>query len=562
MKKTLILIAAALTLTITAPAQVNNTEPADPTPIDSTLWHPVKTLKAGWGTTDERYPLHVPATFAKTPVLHGWRGERVNAQALIVTPRAVTATLTVSDLKSGRKTIPASAVKPYFVRYVITDTYNDHSATTYNPDRLDPTATLPLEAGTTRPVWIEVTIPADAAPGTYRGTLTIDCDGTTHTLPYTVQVANHTLPAPSEWAFHLDLWQNPYAVARYYQVPLWSKEHFDYMRPLMTELANAGQKVITTSIIRHPWNSQTYDPFESMIGKYKALDGTWSYDYTVFDQWVEFMMSCGIDQQIDCYTLVPWGYKFDYYDIASHSIREIACEPGTPDYEDLILPFLVDFAAHLKAKGWFERTCIAMDERPMKQLQAARDVVRRADAGYRLKGAVNYSPEVVDLMYDIAVTFRHGDLPEGVVADRQANGQITTFYTCCNPERPNTFTFSPLPESAFLGWHAAAMNIDGYLRWAYCSWPPQPCQDTRYDKRWSSGDTFLNYPGAPSVRWLRLVEGIQQYEKIRLLRPTLTAKQAARLDAVLAPMAHTKYDADTDFAALIAAARQTLQSLE
>lgn len=41
---------------------------------------------------------------------------------------------------------------------------------------------------------------------------------------------NRTLPAPAEWAYHLDLWQNPFAVARYYQVPLWSKEHFDAMR--------------------------------------------------------------------------------------------------------------------------------------------------------------------------------------------------------------------------------------------------------------------------------------------------------------------------------------------
>ena len=563
MKKTLFLLTTAMIYALMAGAQVNTTEPADPNPGDSSCWTTLTAMKAGWGTIDERYSKSAIPTFAKAPVLHGWRGERLNAQALIVTPsEVVSASLTASDLKSGRKVIPATAIKPYFVRYVIGDTYQDHTATTYYPDRLGNSATLAIEANTTRPVWIEVSIPRDAAAGTYKGTLTINCDGTTFKLPYTVEVVNRTLPEPKEWAFHLDLWQNPYAVARYYEVPLWSKEHFDLMRPLMTELANAGQKVITTSIIRHPWNSQTYDPFESMIGKYKALDGSWSYDYTVFDQWVEFMMSCGIDEQIDCYTLVPWGYKFDYYDVASHSIKEIACEPGTPAYEDLIFPFLKDFAAHLKAKGWFARTCIAMDERPMKQLQAAREVVRRADPGYRLKGAVNYSPEVVDLMYDISITFRHGELPEGVVEDRQANNQLTTFYTCCNPERPNTFTFSPLPESAFLGWHAAAIGVDGYLRWAYCSWPPQPCQDTRYGKGWSSGDTFLHYPGQPSIRWQRLVEGIQQYEKIRLLRPSLTKKQSALLDKALAPMGKTSYDADTDFAALIATARQTLRSIE
>ena len=47
----------------------------------------------------------------------------------------------------------------------------------------------------------------------------------------------YTSPAPSEWAYHLDLWQSPFAVARYYQVPLWSQEHLDAMRPLMKMLA-------------------------------------------------------------------------------------------------------------------------------------------------------------------------------------------------------------------------------------------------------------------------------------------------------------------------------------
>lgn len=50
-------------------------------------------------------------------------------------------------------------------------------------------------------------------------------------LQVEIDVQNRTLPAPQDWAFHLDLWQNPYSVARYYQVPLWSKEHFDAMLP-------------------------------------------------------------------------------------------------------------------------------------------------------------------------------------------------------------------------------------------------------------------------------------------------------------------------------------------
>ena len=42
--------------------------------------------------------------------------------------------------------------------------------------------------------------------------------------------------------------------------------------------------------------------------------------------------------------------------------------------------------------------------------------------------------------------------------------------------------------------------------------------DTRY-RQFGAGDTYFYYPGnRPSVRFERLVEGIQQYEKIQILR--------------------------------------------
>ena len=111
-----------------------------------------------------------------------------------------------------------------------------------------------------------------------------------------VNVLKRTLPNPKNWALHLDLWQNPYAVARYYQVPLWSQEHFDLLYPIMKMLADVGQRAITASIMHKPWNGQTEDHFDSMITRIKRIDGSWSYDYAVFDKWVTFMMDkVGID---------------------------------------------------------------------------------------------------------------------------------------------------------------------------------------------------------------------------------------------------------------------------
>ena len=388
--KHLLLLAGMLALLCRANAQIPSDykeRSAGDALLPPAKWtQTLKTWRVGWGNTDTHYEKFDIAPVTSSPwQATAWRGEKVNAQAVLSTAEALSGVrLEASDLRSGRHTIPAAAVELSFVRYVLTDSLvNDQSGCGYRTDKsqwdtllvadvLDTRPELDIAPCTTRPLWMIVTIPADARPGTYKGTLTVTArrsNGKTlrKTLPYEIRVSTRQLPPASQWQLHLDLWQNPYAVARYYNVPLWSEAHFDLMRPLMQRLADAGQKVITTTIMQYPWNGQTEDPFESMVFKMKRIDGTWTYDYTVFDRWVEFMMSLGIDRQINCYTIVPWSLSFDYFDQGSNTVRYLKAPIGSPEYNAYWLPFLRDFAAHLKAKGWFDRTYIALDERGMEE---------------------------------------------------------------------------------------------------------------------------------------------------------------------------------------------------
>ena len=518
----------------------------------------------GWGSIDVRYSRsEVPTTTKKSPLLRAWRGERVSAQAVLTSSTELkSVSISVSDLKSGKNVIPASAIKKYFVQFVLSEISFTNKDTMLYADRLDPVENLKVDANTTCPIWLDIRVPAEAKSGTYNGFVTVKADGKKLSLPLQLQVADKVLPEPSKWAFHLDLWQNPYAVARYFDVPLWSQQHFDKMRPTMELLASAGQKIITCSVISRPWNGQTCDPFESMIAKMKQIDGTWKYDYTVFDKWVEFMMSCGITEQIDCYTLVPWHYRFDYYDCATNSVKELACRPGEAKYHDFIVPFLKDFSRHLRQKGWFERTYIAMDERPKDQMDAAWRTIQDADPEFKIEGAANYNvdSEEADRVDDISVAFQFNLIKGEGLKRRAAKGQKITFYTCCGPERPNTFTFSPPAESAYLGWHALACGYDGYLRWAYNSWPKQPNEDSRYGN-FPAGDCFLTYPEGSCIRLERLIEGIQAYEKVRLLRPSLNLKEAKDLDEMLRYFAPNTYEKDTDPVALLRKANDLLWKL-
>ena len=560
MKKTL-LLTALIGCTCLVKAQDTFTElPDHRTPV-AEEWKGVKNLRAAWGTSDVRYAWHsLPDTkvLKRAETLTAWRGERVSTQAIIYSSTATDSlaplTLQLTPFKNGRHTLPSDAVKASFVRYVKTDAWatpEGHGAgcgyrtnhtlydSTMIADIIDPHAgAIAMDAMSTRSVWVNCQVPTDAVPGIYSGTLNIKAGKrTVAKLPLSVKVTDRTLPKPAEWQFHLDLWQNPFAEARYYNTTLWSDAHLAAMRPSMEMLAAAGQKVITASIMHKPWNGQTEDHFDSMVTWVKKLDGTWEFGFDVFDRWIEFMMSCGIDKQINCFSMIPWALSFPYYDVATNRMQVLRAAPGDEAYEEMWVAMLKAFSKHLREKGWFSITTIAMDERPMHAMQKAMAVIRKADPDFKVSLAGNWHPEIEADLYDYCIALDQADLlPKEVFARRKAEGKKTTVYTCCSTHKPNTFTFSVPAEGAWYGLYVAGTEYDGYLRWAYNSWVKNPLHDTRF-RQWPAGDTYMIYPyGRSSVRFEKLIEGIQAYEKIRILREEFTATgntaKLAELDAL------------------------------
>lgn len=494
-----------------------------------------------WGSTDVRYAkVEVPQPLISCRTWKGnaWRGERINAQAFIRTLKDLEQIeVSAGDLEAaGGQKIAARHINAGFVRYVLTDELNKDKRGTcgHRPDRtlfdsslvadaIDRNVIRYMEANSVRPIWITIRVPAETQPGVYRGKLTFNRKEMAP-LAIELKVVARQLPPPEEWVFRLDLWQNPYAVARFYELSLWSEEHLEAMRPLMQQLADAGQKTITATIMHKPWGGQTEDYFKSMVMRVKTVEGKWIYDYAVFDKWVDFMMSLGINRQINCYTMIPWDLSFRYFDQASDSFQSIQADVGSEEYTAYWQPFLMDFARHLKEKGWFEMTTIAMDERPMKAMQKAIRIIREADPAFKIALAGNYHPDIEADIFDYCLTSAQV-FPEKILQERRAGGKISTYYTCCSESYPNTFTFSPPAESAWLGWYAAAKGFGGYLRWAYNSWTKDPLTDSRF-RAFGGGDCYLVYPGGrSSIRMERLIEGIQDYEKIRILKKEYEKKK-------------------------------------
>ena len=334
---------------------------------------------------------------------------------------------------------------------------------------------------------VEVSVPADAKPGAYDFGM------------IRVTVVDRVLPPPKEWKYYLDLWQHPWATARIAGAKPFSSKHYRAMRPEYELLATAGQKTITVPIVDQPWDHQCADAYHSMIE---------DSDYELFDEYVQFCLDCGIGPDISCYSLCPWtlGKTID--------ADELEARWGAT---------FDRFVAHVKAKGWFKNTLMAMDERAPEDVAKVVAFVQRHAPGMRISMAGNRKPSDFNgIAIDIysQVLWAHCMTPEFIAEakERAKKGFVTTHYVCCSPRKPNTFMESGPGEAFWCGASPAFLGLDGFLRWAWNSWPQNPKKDATYGN-WRAGDTFLCYPGGePSWRFLELRNGIIAAEKVRIMR--------------------------------------------
>jgi hypothetical protein len=503
-------------------------------------------MNVSFGSTDKLYfrsevpdPEYEIHSWEET----GWKGERLNAVILVWSPDTLNQVrFILNDLiNTNTKQQASSLYKPNdvisknnmhlnIVHYVLSDfpyaasalycASGSQSQAYLMPDRfvpLDSVERFDLPGKTVRPVWLSIDIPSTAEQGVYDGVIEVKSENYTALLNVKVKVQNQTLPEPKDWKFRLDLWQNPWVTAHYYNVEPWSEEHKSILEKHLKHYANAGGKFITTYAVHSAWAGVTYRIDETMIDWVKDVYGSWKFNYNIFDQYIELAMKVGIDEAITIYSPIPWGNRFRYLDEKTGNYIYEVWSPDSEEFKAFWNIFLDDLKIHLEEKGWFEKTYLGINENELSQTIAAIKVIKDHSEKWKITYAGDWHPELDSLLDDYSCVF--GQEPGlNDVKERSARGSTSTYYICCTPPKPNTFVSSPPVEARWLGWYTAAYGYDGMLRWAYDSWPADPVRDARH-VYWAAGDCFLVYPGAnSSIRFEKLREGIVDFEKLKILQ--------------------------------------------
>ena len=479
--------------------------------------------------TQEDYEKLSNAEFVYSWEGTAWKGDTLNSKIVVLTKETDVHQLTVtaSDFENGDgDLLAAENISIKWLKEILAkEGRNMAGNLKAYPDIIHKSGATDVEAETLKFVWVSMNVPEDTKAGVYTGTLTVNAKELKKPveLTYTIEVLDLVQPAVE--ATDIQIWQHPFSVANYYlglggAAPggicneleedfYFTEEHFNLMREATLDYVSMGGHDWVANIVEEAWNHQSYYNDLSMVKWTKKANGTWEFDYTWYDAWVEFGIECGVIDpetglgQIKCYSIVPWNNQIAYYDEASGRTVKESHTPGTAAWTAIWTPFVEDFMAHSEEKGWFDITYISMDERTMDQLEPTVDLIESITnengKSFKISSALNYAApqyyDFTDRIHDISINLGHCTNREQMnqlAEHRRALGLKTTMYTCTG-NYPGNFTHSDPGENYWQIWYTMTLGMDGFLRWAWDNYVNDMHGNITY-RYWEPGDGWYIYP--------------------------------------------------------------------
>ncbi len=400
-------------------------------------------------------------------------------------------------------------------------------------------------------VWAEVKIPADAAPGQYTVTVTVfgslygEDERVVLRQEIPLTVADYVLPDAKDWKFYLNLWQHLSSVARYHDVKLWSDEHFEVLKDYVRTIAALGQKSVTLCAGEIPWNGQgcTTDRehpgnlFEySIIGITKKADGTFVYDYSRMQKYIDLCTEAGITGDIEIFGIVnvwqslipaPVGDGYPENIVLRYFDETDGCMKYIHNKQD-VLDYIKALETYFITTGQIDRVRIGADEpSDVDRYRATLELLNEIAPAFKCSTAINHAEFIEEFREKISTSAPY----LGCVTkeyDRLMNYKAEypdmkiLWYTCGYYSVPNNCLSNPLTDNRAIGVLTDALKLDGFLRWDYCLYSPDPRKDIRYSA-FGTGDMNFVYPAKNgkvllSLRYKNLQRGIADYELLQALR--------------------------------------------
>jgi len=411
--------------------------------------------------------------------------------------------------------IPASNVTWNVVGYVQTEEPNyPVRKVGWWPDPLLPDRRFDVKSGQVQPLWINVRVPADARPGTYRGNVVVRLpDGQSYSVPLEVRVWDFAIP---------------------------KQQHLETCFPLRPGEFQQFYKLKKLPI-------EMYEQWIDFCLAHRISINL--NDWPDFNRDMERLVARQLDGGGSAFCLAyAWFTQGKPEDRKKHN-AEIAGQ----------IEKLYDRA---KPRGWVPRAYIyCHDEIGKEQFAFAHELygdLKKAMPDLRLMqtfykdNPIPALDDVLDIWAPNTARYRPAEFQA-----QQAKGDGVWWYVCCGPGKPfaNLMIEWPAVDHRVLLWQNWKYRVDGFLYWGLNVWRDNMKGESRWpEAKWNpatwrndegkahNGDGQLIYPGPDrtplsSIRLENLRDGIEDYEYLWLLRDAvsrLKQRDAAKHQGLIA----------------------------
>jgi hypothetical protein len=483
------------------------------------------------------------------PTLHAARNSWASIQLALRTEGRALGGVHVDGLPLRGPGIPIEAASVRTVEYVVVTTNTTETpreelaaeAPGLFPDALMRKFPLTLERAQTRSVWISVKVPADQAPGEYRGELRVR-QGRDEVGRVAYRLIVHAAAVPD---------RVPLAVTTYFYlgdeltrqtfgVPHGSEGWWELVGNCARFLGGYHQSSIAT------------DPV-SMV-KAEIAGGGLRFDFSDYERFVTLFQNAGVDRFFEGANLLdrerrpgaPLMVSAWVNEKGRAALRKLPyADPRARQFLDAYLPAL---GAMLERRGWTGKFLQGvLDEPHQGEHETFAEVaalVRKLLPGVRMIEPVGADQDLtfmkdVDIWVPQLGTFDDKRLEE--LRRHSAAGGELWFYTALEPlgRYPNRFIDFSLLKVRILHWMNYRYGFRGFLHWGGNYWGPEPLADTQpviNEGRTylPPGDAYIVYPDraerslASSIRLEEMREGIEDFA----LLDALAARDRAAADAL------------------------------
>jgi len=221
-------------------------------------------------------------------------------------------------------------------------------------DHLSTEPPVMVKAGSCRPVWMSVQVPAHAVPGLYRGILTVNANTNRFRVPVRLQVMDWNVPRPQDFRTVMALEPSPYSVAAHYNADLWSKKHFSLMENTFRLLAKVGGDMLIIPVLAR---TEFANGTDSMI-RWKRRNSGYSCDFSIMERYLDLALK-HIKPLCVCFVVShSWapGTKGKKYCVVKKNgsdkapLLEVPL-PGTPEALDFWKPLVAGIRTCMEKRG-------------------------------------------------------------------------------------------------------------------------------------------------------------------------------------------------------------------